>query len=125
VLGVSMLIFLFSLTGIPPLAGFFSKFYIFAALFEAGGFNSGMYWLLVVAAVNTVISLFYYIKILRVMILNPPTEANEQVHIPLISPAGIYSLCISVPVLLLGIWATLYEITPAFAQALFAQAIAQ
>ena len=125
VLGISMLIFLFSLTGIPPLAGFFSKFYIFAALFEAGGFNNGMYWLLVVAAVNTVISLFYYVKILRVMILNPPTEANEQVQIPLISPAGIYSLCIAVPVLLLGIWAALYEITPAFAQAIFAQAIAQ
>lgn len=68
-LTVAMAVFLLSLTGIPPLAGFVAKFCIFAVLYE-----SGMYALLAIGLANTVVSLFYYVKVLRVMIIDPPTD---------------------------------------------------
>jgi NADH-quinone oxidoreductase subunit N len=58
----AMVIFLMSLTGIPPTAGFVGKFYLFGA-----AINSGYIWLAVVAAVNTAISLFYYMRVAMVM----------------------------------------------------------
>lgn len=63
-LTVAMSVFLLSLTGMPPLAGFVGKFLIFRALYE-----SGWYSLLVIGGVNTVISLVYYVNVMRVMIL--------------------------------------------------------
>ena len=59
---LALLIILFSLAGIPPLAGFFAKFYIFVAVIE-----SGMYALAIIGLVTTVISAFYYIRIIKVM----------------------------------------------------------
>jgi NADH-quinone oxidoreductase subunit N len=61
---VAMAMFLFSLIGIPPFAGFVGKVYLFAAVIA-----KGMYWLAVVAALNTVISLYYYLRIVRAMFL--------------------------------------------------------
>ena len=69
-LTVAMAVFLLSLTGIPPLAGFAAKFRIFYVLFEAK-----LYWLLIVGLVNTVFSLFYYVKVLRVMIIDEAAES--------------------------------------------------
>ena len=64
-----MTLALFSLAGIPPFAGFFSKFFIFAAAFE-GGFH-----LLVFSAlINTIISLYYYLKIVKAMYINKSDE---------------------------------------------------
>lgn len=60
-----MTLALFSLAGIPPFAGFFSKFFIFAA-----AFNSGFHLLVFIALVNTVLSLFYYLKIVKAMYIN-------------------------------------------------------
>lgn len=57
---------LFSLAGIPPFAGFFSKFFIFAAAFE-GGFH----WLVFIALLNTVVSLYYYLLIVKAMYITP------------------------------------------------------
>mgnify|MGYP002920859182 CR=1 FL=1 len=59
-LAVGMTLALFSLAGIPPFAGFFSKFFVFAAAFE-GGFR----WLVFIALINTVISLYYYLLIVK------------------------------------------------------------
>ena len=53
-----MMIFLFSLAGIPPLAGWFAKFVIFRSLLDAG--RAGRYVLAVIVGVNSVIALFYY-----------------------------------------------------------------
>jgi NADH-quinone oxidoreductase subunit N len=67
VAALAMGVFLFSLAGIPPLAGFIGKFYLFAALIKAGGF-----WYIVLALVgilNSVVALFYYARILREMYL--------------------------------------------------------
>ena len=64
-----MTLCLFSLAGIPPFAGFFSKFFIFAA-----AFNSGFHLLVFIALVNTVISLYYYLKIVKAMYINKSDE---------------------------------------------------
>ena len=63
-----MTLCLFSLAGIPPFAGFFSKFFVFMAAFHAG-----WHWLVLVALINTVISLYYYLLIVKAMYIN----ANE------------------------------------------------
>ena len=69
---VAMAIFLFSLIGLPPFAGFVGKVYLFAAVI-----SSRIYWLAVVAAINTVISLYYYLRVVKAMFLEKPTHAVE------------------------------------------------
>ena len=64
-----MTLCLFSLAGIPPFAGFFSKFFVFMA-----AFNAGFHLLVFIALVNTIISLYYYLLIVKAMYINP----NEQ-----------------------------------------------
>ncbi len=68
-----------SLAGVPPLAGFFAKFYIFMV-----GWQAGAYWLVSLAVVTTLISLYYYLRLLKAMFIEPPLT-NE----PLRAPAGI------------------------------------
>ncbi len=65
-LTVAMAVFLLSLTGIPPLAGFAAKWNIIVVLYDAK-----LYWLLVVLLANTVFSAFYYVNVLRVMTIEP------------------------------------------------------
>ena len=74
---VLMTVFLFSLAGIPPLGGWFAKFAVFSALVEA---DTGWgYSLAVIAAVNSVIALFYYAKVARMMWFeDTPAEANTS-----------------------------------------------
>jgi NADH-quinone oxidoreductase subunit N len=94
VLAVSLGIFLLSLLGIPPLAGFAAKYQIFSALYDAGRFYDGagesglsitMYLLLVIGGLNTVISAVYYIKVLKVVALDAPPEEVEG-----ITPAPLF-----------------------------------
>jgi NADH-quinone oxidoreductase subunit N len=83
---VTLSIFLLSLLGIPPLVGFAGKFQVFAALFHAGEaygrsdamLSNTMYALLVIGGLNTVISAVYYIKVMKVMILEPTLEDVEK-----------------------------------------------
>jgi len=93
---VAMAIFLFSLIGLPPFAGFVGKVYLFAAVI-----SKKIYWLAVVAALNTVISLYYYLRIVKAMFLEKPTEA-VQIQVPLSSQALLLALLI--PTLGLGIY---------------------
>ena len=60
-----------SLTGFPPTAGFMAKFFIFSA-----GVNSGLLWLVVIAAVNTAISAYYYLRVVRVMLMGKPGDSS-------------------------------------------------
>ena len=71
-LSLSMLIFLFSLAGIPPLAGFFAKFYIFISVIE-----SKMYFLAIIGLLTTVVSAFYYLRIIKIIYFDDPKEAFE------------------------------------------------
>ncbi len=61
-LAISFLVIMFSLAGIPPLAGFFAKFYVFMSVIE-----SGMYTLAIVGLLSTVISAFYYLRIIKII----------------------------------------------------------
>ena len=72
-LSLGFLIILFSLAGIPPLAGFFAKFYIFMAVIEAK-----MYTLAIIGLVTTVVSAFYYLRIIKVIYFDKPIESFEK-----------------------------------------------
>ena len=69
-----LLIILFSLAGIPPLAGFFAKFYIFMSVIE-----SGMFALAIIGLVTTVVSAFYYIRIIKIMYFDDSKKPFEKI----------------------------------------------
>lgn len=98
-LTVCMGIILFSLVGVPPLAGFSGKFTIFAALF-----HGGLYLLLVIGALNTVLSLFYYLRVIRVMAMPPESQTAPRAGIAMASAPGLYCLLLTAPLLALGVW---------------------
>jgi NADH-quinone oxidoreductase subunit N len=104
-LAVAMVIFLLSLTGLPPLAGFVAKFYVFMAVIERGG--TWYYVLAVIAAANSAVSLYYSMRIARAMFLTEPLTTE-----PLREGAGYAGLtaALVVPVLVLGLyWSPVYE----------------
>ena len=74
-LALSFLIILFSLAGIPPLAGFFAKFYIFMAVIE-----NKMYTLAIIGLVTTVISAFYYLRIIKIIYFDKPKKPFEETY---------------------------------------------
>lgn len=98
-LAICLSIILFSLVGLPPLAGFAAKFAVFAALVDAG-----LIALLVVAGLNTALSLFYYLRVVKVMVLDPEPEDRPAPEIPLASIPGVYCAVLTLPILLLGVW---------------------
>jgi len=75
-LAASMSIFLLSLAGLPPLAGFFGKFYLFSATFRAGG-NHGLLWLVALALFGSFLSLYYYLIPLRVMFVDQTGSTSQ------------------------------------------------
>ncbi len=109
---VAAAIVLVSLIGLPPLAGFVSKFLVFSSLAEAvraGAEKPLMLVLLVVGGLNTVISLFYYLRVLKVMTFDPPPVDRAGEALPLVSLPGAVVTALAVPVLLLGLfWNGLY-----------------
>ncbi|HEY4401487.1 MAG TPA: NADH-quinone oxidoreductase subunit N [Acidimicrobiia bacterium] len=86
VLALLMSAFLFALAGIPPLAGWFAKFVMFRAIFDAG--TASAYTLGVVAAVNSVIALFYYAGVARRMWFRDPSEAGVE-SVPARTPPAL------------------------------------
>ncbi len=103
VLCISMLICVFSLVGLPPFGGFFAKFMIFAAALKAGEVHWFMYVVVAFGGLNTVLSLFYYIRILKTMFLDSRPEGARKVSLPLFSLEGSYVIAVSLFVLFLGI----------------------
>ena len=101
-LAVVMTLALFSLAGIPPFAGFFSKFFVFASAFE-----EGFHVLVFIALINTVISLYYYLLVVKAMFINPndsPVAAFRSDCSTRIS----LMLCLA-GVILLGIVSSAYD----------------
>jgi NADH-quinone oxidoreductase subunit N len=74
-LSLSLLIILFSLAGIPPLAGFFAKFYIFKSVLE-----QSMYFLAIVGLLSTVVAAFYYLRIIKLMYFDKEKEKYDTDH---------------------------------------------
>ena len=74
-LSLSLLVILFSLAGIPPLAGFFAKFYIFKAVIE-----QSMYFLAIVGLLSTVVAAFYYLRIIKIIYFDKEKEKYDSDH---------------------------------------------
>lgn len=98
VLGVTMAIFLFSLTGIPFFAGFVGKFLLFGAVLKTQSFL----WLALLGVLNSVVSLYYYVKILKAMWLERPEAGAVPEKLSLYHSVGIVGLAI--PTVVLGLF---------------------
>jgi len=94
-LALALTLCLISLTGIPPAAGFMAKFYIFS-----GAVQHGLLWLVIIAVINSVISAYYYLRVVKVMWLGEPVSAEK------VPSSGALRVALSLSclgVLLLGI----------------------
>ncbi len=87
ILAISFLIILFSLAGIPPLGGFFAKFYVFKAVLE-----QEMYVLAIVGLLTTVISAFYYLRIIKIIYFDEKSNTFDEVKNKLVQ-ATIFLSC--------------------------------
>jgi NADH-quinone oxidoreductase subunit N len=91
-----MLIFMFSLTGIPPTAGFIGKFYLFSALIDAGYVP-----LAILALLFSVISAFFYLRIVMYMYMN---DSNSEVSLSLSPALGLVIFATVIMVLYIGVF---------------------
>ncbi|MFO7970924.1 MAG: proton-conducting transporter membrane subunit, partial [Desulfobacterales bacterium] len=100
-MGVAMSIFMFSLAGVPPSAGFMGKFYIFTE-----GIKAGYVWLVIFGAINSIISIYYYLRVVVVMYFKP---SEGLVTMPKPSRTTVLALAIACwGVLLMGIFPTYF-----------------
>lgn len=88
ILGIAMCIFLFSLAGIPPAAGFIGKFYLFS-----GAIQAGYIWLAIIGVLNSAASVYYYLRVMVFMYFKEPVEDFSWVKL---SPAFVICLIIAV-----------------------------
>jgi len=99
VVSVCMLVFMLSLAGIPPLAGFFGKFYLFASALNAAPSDLGLLWLVVVALTLSAVSLYYYLQVLKQIYVTEPGQGTAAARTPIISRVAIAVLALAVVVL--------------------------
>lgn len=108
-LSIVMIIALFTLAGIPPFAGFFSKFFIFAAAAK-----EGYYVLVFIALLNTIVSLYYYLRIVKAMFINKNEEAVTAFRSDNYTRLSL-AIC-SAGILLLGLISSVYEYIDTFSR---------
>ena len=93
---------LFSLAGIPPTAGFFGKFFLLMA-----GAAQGNYILITIAALNMIISLYYYLKVVKAIFMDPNEMPIEKLTIPALSKLALF-ICVA-GIVLTGLMSYVYE----------------
>jgi len=101
-LSLVMMLALFSLAGIPPVAGFFGKFFLFAA-----AANHGLYILVLIAIINTIISLYYYLLVIKAMFLNRSDRPIAYFKSELYTRLGLV-ICIA-GIFAIGIASSIFE----------------
>lgn len=101
-LSLVMLLSLFSLAGIPPVAGFFGKFFLFVS-----AASEGYYWLVVIAVLNVIVSLYYYLLVVRAMFLRTSDNPIPYIKSDNLLRIGL-AICV-VGVLVVGLYSPLYQ----------------
>lgn len=104
-ISITMVAFLVSLTGLPPTVGFYGKYLLFVE-----GVDSGLMWLVVVAALNSVVSLFYYIRVAKVLFLSAPAERTahpQPVLVGAVAVLGVGTVLFGIYTMPLQRWAQL------------------
>lgn len=109
-----MLIFLLSLAGVPPLAGFFGKFYVFIAALNLPN-HLGLLWLVLVAIGMSVVSLYYYLKVLKRVYVDDPPGGKRSIQIPWMASVSVWAMAILIVVLGCAPGLLLSRITPSVA----------
>lgn len=106
-LALIMMLALFSLSGIPPLSGFLGKFFLFSVAAE-----NGYHWLVWVAAINSTISLYYYLRIIREMYIevDPSHPQSQKIHLNKMTYTSL--LIATVFMVLIGIFPHFYNFSP-------------
>ena len=89
-LAASLFVALLSLAGVPPLSGFFAKFLVLSSAVE-----KGLVWLAVLGAVNVVISLYYYLTLVKRMYIHPPVS-KSPIPLPLSYRLPLYGLIFAI-----------------------------
>jgi len=101
-LSLLMMLSLFSLAGIPPVAGFFGKFFLFTA-----AAHSGYYWLVFIAVINATISLYYYLLVVKAMFINKSDDPIAYFKSSLTTRVGL-ALCLA-GIFAIGLFSPIYE----------------
>lgn len=105
-LAFTMMLAMFSLAGIPPFAGFFSKFFIFSAALQPG--SVALYVLVLIALINTIVSLFYYLLVVKAMFIKNQEPAVIETFRSTLSERTGMTICV-LGILLLGIVSCFYS----------------
>ncbi|HLE13113.1 MAG TPA: NADH-quinone oxidoreductase subunit N [Anaerolineales bacterium] len=112
-LALALMVALLSLAGMPPLGGFVAKVFVFAA-----AINTGLVWLAVIGVLNSIVGLYYYLIVLKVVYLY--RSENEEVPVPLTRPYALAITVLIAGIILLGtIFAPWFDLSTAAAAALF------
>ncbi len=104
--GTSILLLMLSLIGLPPLAGFFGKLYMFMEALDQGATRPGrmtLLWLVALGLLNSVVSAFYYVRVLRAMFLRPPDPDSTPLAPP-VRPVAASIMIATVVVVGFGIY---------------------
>lgn len=102
---------LFSLAGVPPTAGFFGKFFLLMA-----GAGKGNYWPIAFAALNMVVSFYYYLRVVKTIFMDTSFEPMEELTIPPMPRLALYICMLGIIVsgLFSGVYQYIYAVSPAF-----------
>jgi len=101
-LSLLMMLAMFSLAGIPPVAGFFGKFFLFTSAASAG-----YYWLVFIAVLNATISLYYYLLVVKAMFINKTDTPIAYFKSDIMTRAGL--LLSGLGIFVIGFWSQVYE----------------
>jgi len=103
-LTIAMTIFLLSLMGIPPFAGFFGKLFVFGA-----AVNRNLAWFAVVGALNSVIAVYYYARVIKTMIMEPSAD-GRRIQLPWTSQALVWVMLLPTIGMML-VWDSIQKLT--------------
>jgi NADH-quinone oxidoreductase subunit N len=92
-----MAVAMLSMAGLPPLSGFFGKYFIFDEVFKHSSMSKdgGFWWLVIVAAVNSVISIYYYFRIIIAMFFSPAVSEEEVPSMPRLNMVVLGLICLA------------------------------